>query len=466
LFCDLGPDCKPIDVYYLFLNDDILDTIVVETNRQALRYKKTWTNTNSMEVKQFLGIVMYTGLVSYPKISDYWSRQTFFHNNFISKIMPRNRFQELLRFFHVADNDSIIEGDRLGKIQPLVCKLVSIFKKIKVPGENIVIDETMIPFRGRLIFKQYIPNKTSKYGVKLFKICDNIGYTYDCIIYSGKNTTPTCSEITTATKVVLQLMNDYLYKGRTLIIDNYYTSLNLAHILLSKDTHMVGTLRKNAKGFPKDITNAKIKKGEIKGKEDDKGVVVIIWKDKRDVRMVSTKHGIEMISTGKTSRNGDVIKKPEAIIFYNKNKQGIDVSDQMTSYFTPLRKTIRWYHKVAFQLLLGTAVVNSLLIYKELTGNTIQISNFRQQIIEELVKSQDFNLVSPSSRKHKLIETDEKSGQGNKKKRRRCVKCYEKLVSEKGRAVAQKNCKTTTLYCNSCEKNPAFCLECFQASHK
>ncbi|KAL4098418.1 hypothetical protein QTP88_023037 [Uroleucon formosanum] len=338
-----------------------------------------------------------------------------------------------------------VTSDKLGKIQPLVCKLVSIFKKIKVPGENIVIDETMIPFRGRLIFKQYIPNKTSKYGVKLFKICDNIGYTYDCIIYSGKNTTPTCSEITTATKVVLQLMNDYLYKGRTLIIDNYYTSLNLAHILLSKDTHMVGTLRKNAKGFPKDITNAKIKKGEIKGKEDDKGVVVSIWKDKRDVRMVSTKHGIEMISTGKTSRNGDVIKKPEAIIFYNKNKQGIDVSDQMTSYFTPLRKTIRWYHKVAFQLLLGTAVT----------------ANYRR-----VVKSQDFNLVSPSSRKHKLIETDEKSGQGNKKKRRRCVKCYEKLVSEKGRAVAQKNCKTTTLYCNSCEKNPAFCLECFQASHK
>lgn len=31
----------------------------------------------------------------------------------------------------------------------------------------------------------------------------------------------------------------------------------------------------------------------------------------------------------------------------------------------------------------------------------------------------------------------------------------EKLVSEKGRAVAQKMCKTTTLYCNSCEKNPA-----------
>lgn len=43
-------------------------------------------------------------------------------------------------------------------------------------------------------------------------------------------------------------------------------------------------------------TNAKIKKSEIIGKENNKGVVVSIWKDKRDVRMVSTKHGLEMIS--------------------------------------------------------------------------------------------------------------------------------------------------------------------------
>lgn len=58
----------------------------------------------------------------------------------------------------------------------------------------------------------------------------NVGYTFDCIIYSDKNLTPTCFEITSATKVILQLMNAYLYKGRTLIVDNYYTSLNLAHI--------------------------------------------------------------------------------------------------------------------------------------------------------------------------------------------------------------------------------------------
>jgi len=33
--------------------------------------------------------------------------------------MPRNRFQELLRFYHVSNND-INPTDRLWKIQPLI----------------------------------------------------------------------------------------------------------------------------------------------------------------------------------------------------------------------------------------------------------------------------------------------------------------------------------------------------------
>lgn len=60
---------------------------------------------------------------------------------------------------------------------------------------------------------------------------------------------------------MLELITDYLNKGRTLIMDDYYTSVNLVHIWLNKEIHMVGTLRKNSKGFPKDITNAQLKKG-------------------------------------------------------------------------------------------------------------------------------------------------------------------------------------------------------------
>jgi len=85
-----------------------------------------------------------------------------------------------------------------------------------------------------------------------------------------------------AGNVVMELMDGYLNEGRTLIVDNFYTSFKLAHTLLQNKTHMLGTLRKNVRELPKDVLNAKIKKGEIKGKANSNGVVVCIWKDKRD----------------------------------------------------------------------------------------------------------------------------------------------------------------------------------------
>lgn len=45
-------------------------------------------------------------------------------------------------------------------------------------GKNIVIDEILISWCGKLIFhKQYIPNKTHKYVIKLFKLCSSKEYT-------------------------------------------------------------------------------------------------------------------------------------------------------------------------------------------------------------------------------------------------------------------------------------------------
>lgn len=34
------------------------------------------------------------------------------------------------------------------------------------PNKSMYIDESIIPFTGRLSFKQYIQNKTHKYGIK------------------------------------------------------------------------------------------------------------------------------------------------------------------------------------------------------------------------------------------------------------------------------------------------------------
>ena len=87
--------------------------------------------------------------------------------------------------------------------------------------------------------------------------------------------------------------------------------------------------------------------------------------------------GFPTPAIGKRNRLNEAVMKPKIIICYNKGKQGIDISDQMASYFTPLRKIIRgYYHKVAFEFLLNTVVVNALTVYQEITGNNVKMSNF------------------------------------------------------------------------------------------
>jgi len=112
------------------------------------------------------------------------------------------------------------------------------------------VDESLIPFRGRIIFKQYIKQKQHKYGIKIFKLCSAPGYTITFQIYCGKKTD---MEKTTPTNVVLSLCKNIFGKGHTICTDNWYISIELAKKLVAKNTHLVGTIRSNRRGISKDL---------------------------------------------------------------------------------------------------------------------------------------------------------------------------------------------------------------------
>ena len=63
----------------------------------------------------------------------------------------------------------------------------------------------------------------------------------------------------------------------------------------------------------------------------------------------------------------------------------MDISDQMSSYFSPLRKSVIWYNKVAIELLLSTSVVNALIVYTKLTNRKMKIKNFREELVKKLL---------------------------------------------------------------------------------
>lgn len=91
---------------------------------------------------------------------------------------------------------------------------------------------------------------------------------------------------------------------------------------MKNKTHLTGTLRSNIDKVP-GVTDAKLKRGEIVGKENAEGIVIGKRKDKRDVTMLSTRHGVDMIDTGKNNKNKENIVKPEIIIRCNNGKAGM-----------------------------------------------------------------------------------------------------------------------------------------------
>lgn len=459
---------EPVDFYLLFIDDFIQDILVEETNKYAEQkvveaiidesitkhsLLNIWKPTSKGELLRFLALIIWMGLDKKPELRDYWSTKNILYVNEVSKIcgISRNRFELLLHFFHISDNQLAPANDRLYKITPLVDVLNSKFQKMCVPQLSLCIDETMIPFRGRLSFLQYIPGKRHKYGIKIFKLCVTGGYTFATKIYGGKEQ-PTKKSL--ASRVVMELMQPLLNTGRTLYTDNFYTSVPLAHELNMNKTHLVGTLRSNRKHNPKAVVDTKLKRGEMKILQSNTKVIVGKWKDKRDVLFLTTKEVPKMIEI--QTKRGPVAK-PSTIVDYNSAKSFIDVSDQKAAYSSPVRRSIKWYRKIAVELLTNTAMVNALVVYSHVTGNKMSVTKFREKVVTSLLQAQNNvsnNLQEPP--RHTL---------GEKEKRGRCSVCYKTYAEREGRASAMKNTKRVNSFCAACPNINFMCIKCFFSNH-
>lgn len=56
------------------------------------------------------------GLVKYPTIADYWANSFLYKNEFVKSLMLRDRFKDILRFFHIQNNATADITDRIYKL--------------------------------------------------------------------------------------------------------------------------------------------------------------------------------------------------------------------------------------------------------------------------------------------------------------------------------------------------------------
>ena len=108
--------------------------------------------------------------------NDYWSRADNFHTAFYGNAMPRDRYLHILRFLHFTDNRKVPvmdeNSDRLWKIRNLFDILNNKFSILYNPSEHLAADEVIVKFKGRIIFRQYIPKKHKRFRIKIYKLYD------------------------------------------------------------------------------------------------------------------------------------------------------------------------------------------------------------------------------------------------------------------------------------------------------
>ncbi|CAG4993144.1 unnamed protein product [Parnassius apollo] len=194
----------PDELFRLFLTDEIVDKMVLETNLYAEKFLtnpdskrksrfRSWKPINREEMLKFLGVALVMGLNKVPHVNDYWSKNIMYRNEYIIKVISRDRFTAILRFWHFSDDTIDRTTDKLNKIHDVYEMFLANFKKVIVPGKG----------------------------------------------QDGR-------EKTHGMKTVLKLIQNLDKNGRIVITDNFYNSVELA-------------LRANRRGLPKSVVAKKIK---------------------------------------------------------------------------------------------------------------------------------------------------------------------------------------------------------------
>ena len=192
---------SPVEIFNLFFTDDILQTIVDESNRyaqQVMGQEKfdKWTKIALPELRAYMGFCILMGINKLPCIEDYWKRDPHLHYSPIADRITRDRFRDVSRYLHFVNNDTLVpQGspgyDRLGKVRPIVDHLSAKFAELYNPNCETAVDEAMIKFQERSSLKQYMPMKPIKRGIKVWVLADShTGYFSMFEVYTGKTSSP------------------------------------------------------------------------------------------------------------------------------------------------------------------------------------------------------------------------------------------------------------------------------------
>lgn len=485
---------REIDFFACYFDDTIFDDIVSQTNLYATqpRQKKVkgkvmntpsanWTDVTSQELRAFIGLHILMAIHDLPQLKFYWSSDPVLNVSAISEPITSKRFKKITENIHLNNNEDAKpkghpEYDKLFKLRPLIDALNRNFRKFYVPSKVLSVDEAMIAFKGRSSLKQFMPNKPTKRGYKVWCLADGkTGYLLKFKIYAGRENGST-EDFYLSERVVLELMEDYRGKNYTVAFDNFFTSSRLMRILRDNNIFAIGTVRSGRVNLPPSFTLPKEKKMKKYLKlgrghftyQTKKNVAGIKWMDNREVTILSNCINPRKYCTvTRKLKDGKKIDVtcPLTIKKYNEIMGGVDHFDQLRESYGIGRRSVKWWHRI-FYFLIDACIVNAYIAFKAtlppVKKNKVDQVSFRLALARQLIdgyssrKRRSSSMTPFLAKKMKVPEEVLLSNSphvlNKQSKWRRCRLCSVKLNIE----------KRTRFSCTTC-KIPLCVPKCFNA---
>nr|CAH7764813.1 unnamed protein product [Callosobruchus chinensis] len=350
---------RPVDLFERFWTSEFFEYI----KKQTINYSRQ-VNPNSTfelsvnEVKVFFAILMISGYSPKPRRDMYWSLDADLRNEAIADAMPRNRFREILKYIHFADNTHLSKDDKFGKVRPLIDHLNKKFLENLPKIENVDVDESMLQaantWQTHQIWFQILVHEYVNW------LSDNTEP------YQGKGTQLGNSDLGLGASVVTtfaeRLKGAYPDFHFNFFIDNFFTGLPLLRKMTAIGFGCTGTIRgKQNRKLPSEQKRCKAKaEGLYKFfVNEDKSMIVIQWKDNSTVQVASNAYGVLPTKSAKrysaAEKKNITVDMPNAINLYNENMGGTDLMDRNISNYRIKIRNNKWYWQTFTHLLSASA---------------------------------------------------------------------------------------------------------------
>ncbi|KAG2959752.1 hypothetical protein PC118_g22862 [Phytophthora cactorum] len=288
-----------------------------------------------------------------------------------------------LHFSHNADANA--ETDRAWKVRPVVEAMQKTFLAVYDVPPVLTFGEAVISSRSRHnVTRQYLKDKLHKWGTKLFMTCcADTAYCLRLEVYcgtdqyaselGGQSPTKVSADPNSGPAAVLRNLQEVLpppQKGafHTVVTDRFYTPVQLALQLLSRNVYAVGTVQPNRRGGEGGRCYMPTR-GPARIRQDGSGEVLpaadsndVVGSDGRPPSRFGRKQK-RRLRGGKRV----VVPCPSMMRNYQRWMGGVAIHDQLRRqrYSLHMAMVFRKYYKTIFLGLVDMAIVNAYTVYRE-----------------------------------------------------------------------------------------------------